>query len=203
MSEITLIAVTKTVGLAEIEKISSLGILDLGENRIQPALDKICSFTSSPVTWHLIGHLQTNKVRQAVQYFQLIHSVDSLKLAKAIDAEAEKQHKKMTVLLQVNISGEITKHGFTPEGLMQTLPDLGRLKNIEIKGLMTMAPHYDDPETARPVFRGMRELTMTITRDMVPGISLQYLSMGMSNDFEVAIEEGATHIRVGSALFND
>ena len=199
--DIILVAVTKHVPSVVIEKAVALGILNLGENRVQEALVKVRSFPSPPVQWHFIGHLQTNKVRSVVENFQLIHSVDSLKLAKALDAESARQGKKVDILLQVNISREGTKQGFSPEEIIRTLPELALLKNISIGGLMTMAPFYRDLEATRPVFKGLREIKESLEKQVLPGVSMKYMSMGMSNDFEVAIEEGATHIRIGTALF--
>jgi pyridoxal phosphate enzyme (YggS family) len=199
--DITLVAVTKHVPAAAIEKAVALGVLNLGENRVQEALLKVSSLQFSPVHWHFIGHLQTNKVRLAVKNFQLIHSVDSLKLAKALDDEGAEQGRKVGILLQVNISGEGTKQGFSPEEITKTLPELALLKNISIGGLMTMAPFYRDLEATRPVFKGLREIKESLEKQALPGVSMRYMSMGMSNDFEVAIEEGATHIRIGTALF--
>ena len=204
--DVTIIAVTKTVPLDRIRAAFALGLTDFGENRVQEAEAKIQAWPtdggSSRPRWHLIGHLQTNKVKRAVQLFDTIHSVDSVRLATMIGAQAEKLGKVMPVLLEVNVSGEATKFGFTPDDMHAALPEIARLPGLRVVGLMTIAPHVEDPEDARPVFRRLREL-----RDEAqakhPELPLTELSMGMTNDFEVAIEEGATFVRVGRAIFGE
>lgn len=192
--EITLIAVTKTVPSPAVEAAFNLGIRDFGENRVQEAAKKIPALSQlTPLpTWHLIGHLQSNKVKAALELFDIIHSVDSLELAEAINRRAV---KKIPVLVQVNVAAEPTKSGVSLDRFASTLEAISRLPMLEVRGLMTIAPLVEDTEKVRPVFRRLREL-----RD---SFGLEHLSMGMTDDFEVAIEEGATIIRVGRAIFGE
>ncbi|WP_018132780.1 YggS family pyridoxal phosphate-dependent enzyme [Effusibacillus pohliae] len=194
--EVTVIAVTKYVGVEETRAILAAGIRDLGENRVQQALPKLDAIRQ-PATWHFIGYLQTNKVKDVLPHFAWIHSLDRLSLAKELQKQAEKRDLHVTCLVQVNISGEPTKSGLPPLELAAFLDEIKLLNRIRVRGLMTMAPIADDPEQVRPVFRGLREL-----RDrLLPAYpELQHLSMGMSGDFEVAVEEGATMVRLGSIL---
>ena len=195
---VKLVCVTKEASLSEIEEVLALGVKDIGENRVQDALVKYKAIGGRAI-WHLIGHLQTNKVRDAVRISSLIHSVDSLRLAKEIDKEARKLGKVQDILAQVNVSGEGSKFGMKPDEVPEFFREVSLYPNISISGLMTIAPESDDPENARPYFRKLREL-----RDRLNTIhNTQYtiLSMGMSNDFEAAIEEGADMVRVGRAIF--
>jgi PLP dependent protein len=190
--EITLIAVTKTVAPEIIEKAFSLGIRDFGENRVQEVEGKAHYFAGllpRPIL-HMIGHLQSNKVKGALALFDIIHSVDSLKLAEAIDRQAG---HRIPILLEVNIAGEASKRGFLLQEIDQAMTAISGLTKIDVRGLMTVAPMVADPEEVRPVFRKLRELRDTY--------NLEHLSMGMTDDFEVAIEEGATMIRLGRAIF--
>jgi hypothetical protein len=196
---VKLICVTKTVGLKEIEEILASGLKDIGENRVQDALLKHKTIGDRAI-WHLIGHLQTNKVRDAVGIFSLIHSVDSLRLAEAIDKEAKRIGKVQDVLIQVNTSGEESKFGMSRDEAIPFFEKVASYPNISILGLMTMAPEVEDPEKTRPCFRKLRELRDEINA-MGGRHALQILSMGMTNDFEIAIEEGSTMIRVGRAIF--
>lgn len=205
-AEITLVAVTKTHPAEAVLAAVEAGVTDAGENRIQEAVPKIEAVASSLETgalrWHLIGHLQSNKAKVAVQNFDLIHSVDSERLARQISRHAGDAGKIMPVLLQVNVSGEETKGGFVPDAMAEiTTRLLEECPHLQIQGFMTMAP-LDEPESARPFFRGLREL-----RDRLAA-QIQHerfrpteLSMGMSNDFLVAIEEGSTLVRIGTAIF--
>ena len=194
---VRLVAVTKTVGLAEVAQAAALGLHDYGENRIQEAREKIRAHPH--LTWHFIGHLQSNKAREAVRHYALIHSVDRLSLAKALQKQAEQCGRTVEILVQVNVSGEKSKYGLPPGDLPALLSALQALPRLKVRGLMTMAPLEADPEETRPVFRALRELR---DRSIQPGLGLIELSMGMTNDFPVAIEEGATMIRIGSALFH-
>jgi PLP dependent protein len=200
-SEIKIIAVTKFAEDVSIKEAIKSGILDLGENRIQVALPKVSLFKDSPVNWHFLGHIQTNKVKQVITNFALIHSVDSLKLARAIEKEAAQQNIKVNILIQVNISSEETKYGFTEEEVMPAVEEIKNMAHVQILGLMTMAPYYDDPELCRPVFRSLRTLKEEIEKRNIENVQMKYLSMGMTNDFDVAIQEGANLIRIGTALF--
>ena len=190
--QVRLVAVTKTVGLEEVRILHTLGVREFGENRIEPSREKIKTM-GEPVVWHMIGSLQRRKAKEAVQLFPWIDSIDRIELAQAIEGRCQELGKTVSGLIEVNVSGESTKHGFTPEQLAVAMKSLKELKNIEIRGLMTMAPFVEDPEEVRPVFAGLRELAQRF--------ELPELSMGMTNDFEVAIEEGATQVRIGSALF--
>ena len=197
---VKLVCVTKEASLIQIGEVLALGIRDIGENRVQAAALKY-KVIGDKATWHLMGHLQTNKVKEAVRIFSLIHSVDSIRLAKEIDREAKKIDKVQDVLIQVNTSGEESKHGLAPDSTAAFFKEVTLYPNINISGLMAIAPEVDDPEETRPCFRRLREL-----RDELNAIrKTQYaiLSMGMTNDFEVAIEEGATMVRVGRAIFGE
>jgi pyridoxal phosphate enzyme (YggS family) len=200
--EITLVAVSKKKSVSLIQSGINAGIRHLGENYIQEAVDKID--TIGPVDglhWHFIGHLQSNKAKFAVPYFDLIHTVDSFKLAKEIDKQAVKAKKVQDILLQVNISREQTKSGTGQEQIRQLAIEISALENVAVKGLMCMPPFFDDPEKARPYFRQLARIRKDIQDLSSPGLSMEHLSMGMSNDFEIAIEEGATHVRVGTSIF--
>ena len=197
--EITLVAVTKTVPTETINAAHQLGINNFGENRVQEALSKI-DFLPGGIRLHFIGHLQSNKVRHVVPVFDLIHSLDSIKLAGVIQKEGEKRDKKVNVLLQVNIGDEKSKFGFKREEVEDALVEMATYRNLKVLGLMTVAPFLPDPEEVRPYFRLLYQLFKSIK---IPGIEMKYLSMGMSNDFEVAVEEGANMVRLGTALFGD
>jgi len=193
---VTLMAVTKKIPVDVIREAAVLGITDMGENKVQEASEKTsCPGMGTGIKWHMIGHLQTNKVKQAVRLFDEIHSVDSIRLAREIHKRSAEAGKVMPVYIEVNVSGETSKYGVPPSGLSDLLEEAKGIDRIEVKGLMTMAPYSDDPEDSRPYFR---ELTKLAREHGLSG-----LSMGMSGDFEVAIEEGATIIRVGTAIFED
>jgi len=195
---VTLQAVSKNQPPEAVRAVAELGVTLFGENRVQEARAKIPQCPGK-LRWHMIGHLQSNKCRDAVQFFEMIQSVDSLALAREIDKWADKAAKTMPILLEANIAGESSKFGYPPERLLAELPEINALKKIEVHGLMTVAPWSPDPEKVRPVFRKLRELKERC--EHILGAPLPHLSMGMSGDFEVAIEEGATLVRVGTALF--
>lgn len=195
---VTLVAVSKTQPAAAVAELVALGVRDFGESRVQEAKAKIPDCPGH-LRWHLIGHLQTNKARDAVAFFDLIHSVDSLRLAEELQRQAEKLARRVRVLLEVNVAGEATKFGWRPDALLAELAAVNALPRLEIHGLMGMAPWSPDPERARPVFRRLRELRAECEQRL--GAPLPVLSMGMSGDFEVAVEEGSTLVRVGTALF--
>ena len=192
--EVTLVAVTKAIEVPAIEAAFAAGIWNFGENRVQEAKPKIEQLVNlrADLTWHMVGHLQTNKAKTAVDIFDIIHSVDSLRLAEALSRRSQ---KRLPVLIEVNVSAEATKSGFRLPEVDEAIRQIGRLPNIEIKGLMTIAPWVSDAEEVRPVFRRLRQL-----RD---ALGLRHLSMGMTDDFEVAIEEGATLVRIGRAIFGE
>lgn len=197
---VTLIAVTKTVGIAEVAELARLGVRDFGENRVQPGLAKTEHFASENYNWHFIGHLQRNKAAKALEGFGTVHSVESLKLAQVISSEVDKGGlDPVRVYLEVNVSGEESKYGLSPDAAGEFLAQVMQMDGIEVCGLMTMAPYFADPEDTRAVFAGLRNLRDKLAGES--GLPLANLSMGMSNDYQVAIEEGATHVRVGSALF--
>jgi pyridoxal phosphate enzyme (YggS family) len=201
-SSVKLVAVTKNVDPEKIKEAAAAGAAILGENRVQEAREKIEQL-GAIASWHLIGTLQSNKAKYAVKLFDMIHSVDSIGLAREIDKQAAKIGKIQDVLIEVSIAGEETKAGAAIEGVMALVREAAGLRNISIKGLMTIPPFLDDPEAVRPYFRTLRELAARIANENIPGVSLQELSMGMSYDFEVAIEEGATMVRVGTAIFGE
>ena len=192
--EVTLIAVTKGFPPAAVREAAAAGVRHFGENRAQEAQGKLPQLADLPdaVTWHLIGHLQTNKVKTVLELFDTIHSVDSLHLAQAISRRAL---ETVPVFLEVNVGGESTKYGLSLDNLRAEYEAIASLPNLDVRGLMTVAPLADDPEQARPVFRCLRESAHSL--------GLRELSMGMSDDFEVAIEEGATHVRIGRAIFGE
>lgn len=190
--DITLVAVTKGVGIERILEAYSLGIRHFGENRIQEAQEKIPGLEHPDMTWHMVGHLQTNKAKLALGLFHTIDSVDSLPLAQALSRKAP---AALPILLEVNVAGEASKFGFSPYALPPALKEIARLPNLEVRGLMTVAPLVKDPEEVRPVFATLRELARAL--------GLRVLSMGMSDDFAVAIEEGATQVRLGRAIFGE
>lgn len=198
--DVTLVGVTKAVSSELARELHRLGVIDLGENRPQELWRKT-SALASPVRWHLIGHLQRNKIERTLPLVHLIHSVDSMRLLEALDDEAVKQDRTVAVLLEINASRETQKHGFEPEELAEVVARLGTLRNIHVQGLMTMAALHSDSEQSRPTFALLRELRDRLGARVHEPHALAHLSMGMSNDFEVAIEEGASLVRLGSVLF--
>ena len=199
---IRLIAATKTVPVARIETALDAGVLHVGESKLQEALPKLHALESRRnVTWHFIGRLQRRKVKALIGRFQLIHSVDSVELAEEINRRAEEKGLCQSVLLEVNIGEEATKTGFSASELSNILALLGAMPNVAIKGLMAIPPPTDGPEAARPYFRAVRDLADSLKRSAHDRIRMDELSMGMSHDFEIAIEEGATCVRIGTAIF--
>ncbi|QQE75913.1 YggS family pyridoxal phosphate-dependent enzyme [Brevibacillus composti] len=198
-SEVKIIAVTKYVDETTIGDLLEIGVDHIGENRVQDALPKYEKWGDRGV-WHFIGHLQTNKVKEVIGRFAYIHSLDRLSLAEAINKRGEALDLVVPCFLQVNISGEETKFGLSPNDVLAFLRETSNMRHIRIAGLMTMAPHVENPEETRPVFQGLREWKERINEWDFPHANITELSMGMSNDFEVAIEEGATYIRLGSVL---
>lgn len=197
---VTLVAVSKGQPPAVVRDAADAGLTLFGENKVQEAKSKVGQCPGR-LHWHMIGHLQSNKARDAVHFFEMIQSVDSLKLAEEINTCADKAAKTMPILLEVNVAGEATKFGYRPSQLLEEFMTLNALRRIEIHGLMGMAPWTPEPEKARAVFRRLRELKQECER--ILGAPLPHLSMGMSGDFEVAVEEGATLVRIGTALFGD
>lgn len=197
---VKLIAVTKNHSTAEMQQAIDCGLTAIGENRVQEAVAKYDVFQDQ-LEYHLLGHLQTNKVKQAVPLFDLIHSVDSEKLARQISRVAGELNKVQQVLLEVNVAGEITKFGVPLADALHFAKLVSELPNLVVSGLMTIAPHYDDPEATRPLFRSLYEKFIAMKQVSLPNCTMQWLSMGMTNDYPVAIEEGANMIRVGTAIF--
>ena len=200
---IRLVAVSKTVPAETVKDAIEAGATILGENYVQEAREKFDDLVQYPISWHFIGHLQSNKAKYAVRLFDLIHSVDSLKLARALDKEAKKVDKIQLILVQVNISAEETKSGTSAEQAPGLISDISQLENVSIKGLMTMPPYFYQPEKVRPYFAALRKLRNRLKEQSIPNVFMEELSMGMSGDFEVAIEEGATLVRVGTAIFGE
>lgn len=198
---VRLVAATKTVAVQQIAEGVQAGLSLLGENRVQEALAKIPVFTHGPVQWHFIGQLQRRKVRSVIRVFDLIHSVDSLELVQEIDRRAGEVGHQQNVLLEVNIGNEPTKAGFRPDHVQEAVSAMAGLSHVRIRGLMAIPPPTADPSSARPYFRQLNELAKMIDAQRFPSVRMDELSMGMSNDYEVAIEEGATLVRVGSAIF--
>ncbi|AOT68437.1 YggS family pyridoxal phosphate-dependent enzyme [Geosporobacter ferrireducens] len=197
--EVQLIAVTKTIEPERINEAIANGITDIGENKVQEIMDKYTLV--SPINWHMIGHLQTNKVKYIIDKVKLIHSLDRISLAEEIQKRAERINRAVDVLVQVNIGQEETKSGIEPDEVYDFVAALRPFSYIQVKGLMTVAPYKEDPEEVRPYFNTMKEVFERIRAKNLPGIEMKYLSMGMTNDYKVAIEEGANIIRVGTAIF--
>ena len=198
---VRLVAVSKTVSADRVLAAIEAGVTDLGENYVQEAQAKINALSDEKVSWHFIGHLQTNKAKYVVKLFDLIHSVDSVKLARELNKRSANLGKVQKVLVQVNISGERTKSGIETDLAMELVGQIARLENLAICGLMTMPPFFDAPEKVRPYFRALRKLQDQIRNEHFANVRMTELSMGMSGDFEAAIEEGATLVRIGTAIF--
>ena len=192
---VKIIGASKTVPPKRLQEAYEMGLRSFGENRIQEAIPKIKSLPQD-IEWHFIGHLQSNKVRDAVRYFSWIQSVDSSRLLLLIDKEAAKQQKQISILFEINLGGEETKHGLPPESLKEALETGGDLQHVHVQGLMAIPPFFEDPERVRPYFRRLKDLASI-------NPLLAELSMGMSHDYIVAIEEGATMVRIGTALFGE
>jgi len=201
--EVRLVAVSKTMPKEKLAEAVEAGVQTLGENYVQEAREKFNDLYTLPVSWHFIGHLQSNKAKYVVKIFDLIHSVDTLKLAREIDKQANKNNKIQDILIQVNISEESTKSGARAEKTLDIVQEVSLLKNVAIKGLMTMPPFFNAPERVRPFFKALRKLRNQIREASFPNVSMDALSMGMTGDFEVAIQEGATLVRIGTAIFGE
>ena len=201
-SNVTLIAVSKTKPVSDIEEAYTTGIRDYGENKVQE-LDEKYPVLPKDIKWHLIGHLQTNKVKYIVDKVHLIHSVDSYKLAEQIEKEAVKHNTEVNILIQVNVANEDTKFGLQYDDTIDEIKKISKLEHVHIKGLMTIAPFVENPEENRIHFRRLRELSDTIKSLHLKNVDMKELSMGMTNDYEVAIEEGATLVRVGTGIFGN
>lgn len=200
--EVTLIAVSKTKPVSDIYQVMETGIVDYGENKVQELCDKIETI-QEPLNWHMIGHLQRNKVKYIVDKVRLIHSVDSLRLAEQISQEACKKNVDVDILIEVNVAEEESKFGLSTVEVIELIKSVAKLENVHIKGLMTVAPFTEQPEDNRPYFRNLKQLAVDIARENIDNVTMNVLSMGMTGDYEVAIEEGATMVRVGTGIFGE
>lgn len=198
--DVTLIAVSKTKPVEDVREAMADGIIDFGENKVQEIMDKYEAIPEK-LNWHMIGHLQRNKVKYIVDKVCLIHSVDSLRLAKQIDEEAKKKERVCPILIEVNVAGEDTKFGVSVEETEDLIREIAKLPNVQVKGLMTIAPFVDNPEDNRVHFKTLKNLLVDIKRKNIDNVDMSILSMGMTGDYEVAIEEGATMVRVGTGIF--
>ncbi len=198
--QVMIVAVTKGVEVARVREACALGLGDFGENRVQEARDKIPE-AGIAARWHMIGHLQTNKVKYVPFLFSLVHSLDRLDLAVEMQKIGDRVDKSLDALVQVNVSGETSKSGVSPEDVMSLMRALRPYDRIVVRGLMTIAPTCDDPQETRPVFRTLREISCRVSQEGFERVEMKYLSMGMSQDFEVAVEEGANMVRIGTAIF--
>lgn len=199
---VTLIAVSKTKPSSDIKALYDIGVRDFGENKVQELCDKYDELPKD-IKWHLIGHLQTNKVKYIVDKVYLIHSVDSIHLAQQIENECEKKNVDVNILVQVNVAKEDTKFGLMAEDVMSMIESISKLPHIHIKGLMTIAPFVEDAEENRQVFSDLKKLSVDIRNKNIDNVSMDVLSMGMSGDYRVAIEEGSTMVRVGTSIFGE
>lgn len=200
--EVTLIAVSKTKPMSMIEELLPLGVVDFGENKVQELTAKEEALLSG-IHWHMIGHLQRNKVKYIVDKASLIHSVDSLRLAETVSQEAEKKGVTANILIEVNVAGEDSKFGVSPDETAALAEAIAKLPNIAVKGLMTIAPFVENAEENREIFRNLRKLSVDIEEKKFNNVTMAVLSMGMTGDYEVAIEEGATMVRVGTGIFGE
>jgi pyridoxal phosphate enzyme (YggS family) len=199
---VKLVGVTKTVDLDRIKEAVSAGLQILGENYVQEARDKIRELKDR-VSWHFVGRLQTNKAKYAVKLFDMIQTVDTFRLAQELNRRAQPLGRTVPILIQVNLASEVSKGGVEPSECLSLIRQVSVLENLQIRGLMTMPPFFDQPERARPYFAQLREMSQEIAKAQVAGVEMNELSMGMSGDFEAAIKEGATLIRVGTAIFGE
>ena len=198
--EVTLISVSKTKPVSMLQEAYDAGSRDFGENKVQEIMDKYPQLPSD-IRWHMIGHLQRNKVKYIVDKVALIHSVDSVRLAETIDKEAEKHGVIANILIEVNVAKEESKFGLMPEEVPEFVEKIAGFPHIHVKGLMTIAPFVENPEENRPIFAHLRKLSVDIAKKNIDNITMSILSMGMTNDYQVAIEEGATMVRVGTGIF--
>ena len=196
-------AVSKTVPAERVREAAAAGITLLGENYIQEAREKVEALHDLGLSWHFIGHLQSNKAKYAVRLFDMIHSVDTLKLARELDKQPAKNAKVQDILIQVNTGKEASKSGVYEEEALALVREAGRMEHLAVKGLMTLPPYFNAPEKVRPYFQALRELRDRIRDEALDGVAMEELSMGMTGDFEAAIQEGATLVRIGTAIFGE
>lgn len=200
--EITLIAVSKTKPVSMLQEVYDLGVRDFGENKVQEIMEKY-ALLPSDIRWHMIGHLQRNKVKYIIDKVSLIHSVDSLRLAEEIDKEAKKHQLIMPILIQVNIAEEESKFGLSSLEILEEIKKISRLSHVRIKGLMTVAPFVENGEDNRKYFKLMKQLSVDIMKENIDNVCMDIISMGMTGDFQTAIEEGSTMVRIGTAIFGE
>lgn len=200
--EVCLIAVSKTKPIEDLREAYDAGARDFGENKVQELMDKIPQMPSD-VRWHMIGHLQRNKVKYLIGKVCLIHGVDSVRLAEEISKESVKQNLITNILMEVNVAGEESKFGITPEEAVETATQIGKLPGVALKGLMTIAPYVTDPEENREIFNKLRQLAVDISEKNIDNVTMNVLSMGMTGDYQVAVQEGATCVRVGTGIFGE
>lgn len=198
--DVTLIAVSKTKPIETLQEAYDLGVRVFGENKVQELTEKYDALPKD-IHWHMIGHLQRNKVKYIIDKVDLIHSVDSIRLAETIDKEAEKHNLVANILIEVNVAKEESKFGLMPEELDSFIDEIAKLKHVQVKGLMTIAPFVENPEENRTIFADLRKLSVDIAKKNIDNVNVSILSMGMTNDYEVAVEEGATLVRVGTGIF--
>lgn len=200
--DVTLVAVSKTKPVSMLMQAYEAGTREFGENKVQEIMDKYDKMPND-VSWHMIGHLQRNKVKYIIDKVKLIHSVDSLRLAQEISKEAVKHNVNMDILLEVNVAEEETKYGFSVDEVSEYAAEIAELPNISVKGLMTIAPYVENPEDNRWVFQKLKKISVDIENKNIDNVCMQELSMGMTGDYEVAVEEGATLVRVGTGIFGE
>lgn len=201
-NEVTLIAVSKTKPVETLQEAYDLDVRFFGENKVQELVDKY-EVLPQDIHWHMIGHLQRNKVKYIIDKVDCIHSVESIRLAETIEKEAAKHNCFIDVLIEVNVAGEDSKFGITPEEVPTFVEEIAKFPHLRVKGLMTIAPFVDNPEENRPVFKALKKLSVDIATKNIDNVSMNVLSMGMTNDYQVAIEEGATMVRVGTGIFGE
>lgn len=201
-SDVTLIAVSKTKPVATLQEAYDLGVRVFGENKVQELVEKY-EVLPKDIHWHLIGHLQRNKVKYIIDKVDCIHSVESIRLAETIEKEAEKHDKVIDILVEVNVAGEESKFGLKPDEVEAFIEEIAKFPHIRVKGLMTIAPFVDDPEENRPIFKVLQKLSVDINAKNIDNVIMNVLSMGMTNDYQVAVEEGATMVRVGTGIFGE
>lgn len=201
-NQVTLIAVSKTKPVSMLQEIYDHGCRDFGENKVQELVDKF-QVLPKDIKWHMIGHLQRNKVKYIVDKVYMIHSVDSLRLAEEISKEAVKKHVCVNVLIEVNVAGEESKFGCSPDEVLDLTTEIAKLPGILVKGYMTIAPYVENPQDNRQYFAKLKQLSVDIMRKNIDNVSIEYLSMGMTGDYEVAVEEGADFVRVGTGIFGE
>lgn len=202
IKDVCLIAVSKTKPVEMLKEAYDYGLREFGENKVQEMTDKILKLPDD-ISWHMIGHLQTNKVKYIIGKTKLIHSVDSIKLAETINRESCKKNVISDILVEVNVAQEETKFGIAPGEVLEFVEKISNFPGICVKGLMTIAPYVENPESNREIFRKLKKLSIDITNKHIDNVNMSVLSMGMTNDYMVAIEEGATHVRVGTGIFGE